>query len=77
MFTEHEQLNLMHEALRLLSAGHAEQAHVELCNLASQTPAESRCYPAIIGTANWIHPLENPQTARYQLAKALIKLEAK
>jgi hypothetical protein len=77
MYSEQEQLNLMHEALRLLAIGHVEAAHVELSNLASQTPTESRCYPAIIGTANWIHPLENPQTARYQLAKALIKLEAK
>jgi hypothetical protein len=61
----------MEHAAALLDIGHVEQAHVDLCHAIEQTPTDSPCYAAMIGAANWIHPLEQPKTALKQLAKAL------
>ena len=76
MLTTTDQLAVLRGALRLLDLGAVEQAHLNLMEAIPQTPTGSPCYPAMIGTANWIHPLNQPKLALRQLAAALLKLDS-
>ena len=63
-----EQLTALRSVLHNLQIGHVEQAHFELLDTLQQTPGESPLYPAMIETANWIHPLDNLHNAKCLLS---------
>ena len=73
--TRQEQLNVLYSAARLLDVGNPQAAHLELMSAIPDTPAESDCFPAMVGAANWIVPLDHPKMALRKLAEALLVLE--
>jgi hypothetical protein len=73
--TEAEQLEAMREAVRIMdSTGNAPAAFKVLTDAIERSPTESRCYPALVGSANWF-TLGSPQQAVLGLAGALLELE--